>query len=250
MIAPMAAVGIFLLTIVSSVGYLRIEEREREQESVQRDLEYAKQKRRLHLLEQQEQMLRMAREVGNDKYTAQEFSASAMDLVKQYPELASISWIDQYRHTRSSYTSGSAQWQPFPRSSDLLDHPQTGESFLIAKEIRRSIYSPPMMLKIDDGSGLQEPHMQLHIPVFNNENFKGVVLVDYNLENLLRFAVPTEVTARHAVALVDADNNLLAGQSIKPRGGVFDYAPWESKAYENSVPVSTRGNSWQLRAQA
>ena len=43
MIAPVAAVGIFLLTIVSSVGYLRIEEREREQESVQRDLEYANQ---------------------------------------------------------------------------------------------------------------------------------------------------------------------------------------------------------------
>ena len=186
--APIAAVGIFLLTIVSSVGYLRIEEREREQESVQRDLEFANQKMRLHLLEQQEQILRLAREVGNDKYTAIEFASVATDLVKQYPELASVSWVDQFRHTRSSYASGSAQWQPFHHNSDLLDHPQTAESFLIAKEIRRSIYSPPMMLKTDDGSGLQEPHMQLHIPIFNNENFKGVVLVDYNLENLLRFA--------------------------------------------------------------
>jgi len=250
MIAPVAAVGIFLLTIVSSVGYLRIEEREREQESVQRDLEYANQKMRLHLLEQQEQMLRLAREVGNDKYTGLEFTSFAMDLVKQYPELASISWIDQFRHTRSSYASGSAQWQPFQRNNDLLDDPQTSESFLISKEIRRSIYSPPIMYKLDDGSGLQEPHMQLHIPIFSNENFKGIVLVDYNLENLLRFAVPTEVTARHAVALVDAENNLLAGQSIKPRSGVFDYAPWESKAYEYSLPVSTVGNSLQLRAQA
>ena len=250
MIAPVAAVGIFLLTIVSSVGYLRIEEREREQESVQRDLEYANQKMRLHLLEQQEQMLRLAREVGNDKYTGLECASFAMDLVKQYPELASISWIDQFRHTRSSYASGSAQWQPFQRNNDLLDDPQTSESFLISKEIRRSIYSPPIMYKLDDGSGLQEPHMQLHIPIFSNENFKGIVLVDYNLENLLRFAVPTEVTARHAVALVDAENNLLAGQSIKPRSGVFDYAPWESKAYEYSLPVSTVGNSLQLRAQA
>ncbi len=250
MIAPVAAVGIFLLTIVSSVGYLRIEEREREQESVQRDLEYANQKMRLHLLEQQEQMLRLAREVGNDKYTGLEFASFAMDLVKQYPELASISWIDQFRHTRSSYASGSAQWQPFQRNNDLLDDPQTSESFLISKELRRSIYSPPIMYKLDDGSGMQEPHMQLHIPIFSNENFKGIVLVDYNLENLLRFAVPTEVTARHAVALVDAENNLLAGQSIKPRSGVFDYAPWESKAYEYSLPVSTVGNSLQLRAQA
>lgn len=74
LIAPIAAVGIFLLTIVSSVGYLRIEEMEREQESVQRDLEYAQQKLRLHLLEQQEQMLRLARDVANEKLTVIDFS--------------------------------------------------------------------------------------------------------------------------------------------------------------------------------
>jgi len=58
------------------------------------------------------------------------------------------------------------------------------------------------------------------------------------------------VSARHAVALVDANNVLLAGQSIKPRTGLFEYSPWESKAYEYTVPVSTVGNSLQLRAQA
>ncbi len=250
LIAPIAAVGIFLLTIVSSVGYLRIEEREREQESVQRDLEYANQKMRLHLLEQQEQLLRLAREVGSDKYTAVEFASTAMDLVKQYPELAGISWIDQYKQTRSNYAAGSAQWMPFYPHGKWQDQPQTEESFLLAKEIRRSIYSAPYMMKSEDGSGMQEAHMQLHIPIFNNETFKGVVLINYTLDNLLRFAVPAEVTARHAVALVDANNNLLSGQSIKPRSGLFDYAPWESKAYEYSVPVSTVGNSLQLRAQA
>ena len=179
LIAPIAAVGIFLLTIVSSVGYLRIEEREREQESVQRDLEYANQKMRLHLLEQQEQLLRLAREVGSDKYTAVEFAATAMDLVKQYPELAGISWIDQYKQTRSNYAAGSAQWMPFFPHGKWQDQPQTEESFLLAKEIRRSIYSAPYMMKSDDGSGMQEAHMQLHIPIFNNETFKGVVLINY-----------------------------------------------------------------------
>jgi PAS domain S-box-containing protein len=250
MIAPVAAVGIFLLTIVSSVVYLRIEEREREQESVQRDLEYANQKMRLHLLEQQEQLLRLAREVGSDKYTAVEFASTAMDLVKQYPELAAINWIDQFRQSRSNYTSGSAQWMPFLPQGKWQDQPQTEESFSLAKEIRRSIYSAPFLMKSEDGSGMQEAHLQLHIPIFYNETFKGVILVDYNLDNLLRFAVPAEVIARHAVALVDANNLLLAGQSIKPRAGLFDYAPWESKAYEYSVPVSTVGNTLQLRAQA
>ena len=67
LLAPIAAVAIFLLTIISSVGYLRYEEMEREQESVQRDLEYANQKMRLHLLEQQERMMKLARDIGVDK---------------------------------------------------------------------------------------------------------------------------------------------------------------------------------------
>ena len=250
LIAPIAAVGIFLLTIVSSVGYLRIEEMEREQESVQRDLEYAQQKLRLHLLEQQEQMLRLARDVSNDKYTVIEFANAAMDLANQYPEVASISWVDPLRHVRSHYASSAADLQAFSRHGNWLLYPQTEDSFLLSREIRRSIYSTPILIKSDDASGLQESHIQLHIPLFNNENFKGVVLVEYSLDNLLRYAVPADVSARHAVSLVDANNNLLAGQSIKPRSGLFDYAPWEAKAYEYSVPVSTVGNSLQLRAQA
>ena len=250
MLAPIAAVGIFLLTIVSSVGYLRIEEMEREQESVQRDLEYAQQKLRLHLLEQQEQMLRLARDLSNDKFTVIEFANAAMDLANQYPEVTSISWVDPLRHVRSHYASSAADLQAFSRQGNWLLYPQTEDSFLLSREIRRSIYSTPILIKSEDGSGLQEAHIQLHIPMFNKDNFKGVVLVEYSLDNLLRYAVPAEVTARHAVSLVDANNNLLAGQSIKPRSGLFDYAPLEAKAYEYSVPVSTVGNSLQLRAQA
>ncbi len=250
LLAPIAAVAVFLMTIVSSVGYLRIEEMEREQESVQRDLEFANQKMRLHLLEQQEQMLRLARDVSNDKLTAIDFAHSAVDLAKQYPEVASISWIDSNRHVRSNYSSGAVELLQFHRQGAWLEHPQTEDTFLLAKELRRSIYSTPIIFKNGDGTGPGEAHLQLHIPMQTNNDFKGVVLIEYSLDGLLRYALPAEVSARHAVALVDANNNLLAGQSIKPRTGFFEYSPWESKAYEYSVPVSTVGNSLQLRAQA
>mgnify|MGYP000299420192 CR=1 FL=1 len=250
LLAPIAAVAIFLVTIISSVGYLRIEEMEREQESVQRDLEFANQKMRLHLLEQQEQMLRLARDVSNDKLSAIDFANGALDLTKQYPEVASISWIDEMRRVRSNYSSGSVELLQFHRQGAWLEHPQTEDTYLLAKELRRSIYSTPILFKPRDAMGQLEAHIQLHIPMWNNNAFKGVVLIEYSLEGLLRYAVPSEVSARHAVALVDANNVLLAGQSIKPRTGLFEYSPWESKAYEYTVPVSTVGNSLQLRAQA
>jgi hypothetical protein len=79
LLAPMAAVAVFLLTIISSVGYLRYEEMERDQESVQRDLEYANQKMRLHLLEQQEQMMKLASDVSSDKLSVMDFDDQSTD---------------------------------------------------------------------------------------------------------------------------------------------------------------------------
>ena len=44
MLAPLAAVLLFLAAIVSAFWYLRLEEMDREQEAVKRDVEYAQQR--------------------------------------------------------------------------------------------------------------------------------------------------------------------------------------------------------------
>ena len=94
MLAPLAAVLLFLAAIVSAFGYLRLEEVEREQEAVKRDLEYAQQRVRLRLLERQEQLMRLARDVSNKEVDPEEFMGRAESLVVQYPELQAITWID------------------------------------------------------------------------------------------------------------------------------------------------------------
>ena len=53
MLAPLAAVALFLAAIASAFVYLRLEEMDREQEAVKRDVEYAQQRVRLRLLERQ-----------------------------------------------------------------------------------------------------------------------------------------------------------------------------------------------------
>jgi PAS domain S-box-containing protein len=250
LIAPMGAVAIFLLTIISSVGYLRYEEMERDQESVQRDLEYANQKMRLHLLEQQEQMMKLASDISNDKISLTEFSAQSADLIKRYPEISAISWVDEYRRTRARSASSSADLLRLGYQGAWLDYPETEDTYLMAKELRQAVFSSPITTKPQDKTRQADAQVQLHIPISSNNYFKGVVLVEYSIDGFLRFSVPPEITTRHAVALVDAENTLLAGQSIKPRSGLWQLSPWESKAYEFIVPVSIIGNSLQLRAQA
>ena len=77
MLAPLAAVLLFLAAIVAAFGYLRLEEMEREQETLQRDVEYSQQQIRLRLLERQEQLMRVARDVSNREVDAEEFMAQA-----------------------------------------------------------------------------------------------------------------------------------------------------------------------------
>jgi len=250
LLAPMGAVAIFLATIISSVGYLRYEEMEREQESVQRDLEYANQKMRLHLLEQQERLMKLARDVSNDKLSIAEFDTQSADLIKQYPEINTVSWVDEYRRVRVHTTNSSLDMMHWNHYSAWLDFPETEDTYSLAKELRQAIFSPPIAIKPRDKMGQAETQIQLHIPINYNNQFKGVVMVVYSIDGLLRFTVPAEITARHAVALVDGNNILLTGQSIKPRTGLWEFSPLESKAYEYIVPISTIGNSLQLRAQA
>ena len=250
LLAPMSAVAIFLLTIISSVGYLRYEEMERDQESVQRDLEYANQKMRLHLLEQQERMMELARDVGNGKLSIAGFDEQSTELIKQYPEINAITWVDDSRRIRAHASNSSLDMLTAQRQGAWLEQTDKEDTFSLVQELKQPIFSPPITSKPKEKMGQSETHIQLHIPVTYNNQFKGVVRVEYAVEGLLRFTVPAEVSARHAVALVDGNNTLLAGQSIKPRTGLWAFSPWESKAYEYIVPISTIGNSLQLRAQA
>jgi hypothetical protein len=107
MLAPLAAVLLFLAAIVAAFGYLRLEEVEREQEAVKRDLEYAQQRLRLRLLERQEQLMRLARDISNKEMDPEEFMARAEALVVQYPELQAITWIDASRRIIASQVTPS-----------------------------------------------------------------------------------------------------------------------------------------------
>src|ERR1035437_3429086 len=97
MLAPLAAVLLFLAAIVAAFGYLRLEEIDREQEAVKRDVEYTQQRLRLRLLERQEQLMRIAREISNRELNSAEFHNRAETVVNLYPELLSLTWIDEHR---------------------------------------------------------------------------------------------------------------------------------------------------------
>jgi len=244
MLAPLAAVLLFLAAIVSAFWYLRAEEVEREQESVRRDVEYAQQRVRLRLLERQEQLMRLARDASNREIDSAEFRSRAESLVSQFPELQAISWIDDRRRIKAGYAAPSVHPAQQHLPGEVLRPGEVETNYALARELRQPVFSQP-------GAGQDpNPTLQLHIPLFDQGLFAGDLLGEFSIDGLLRYGVPPEVSAKYAVSLLDAKDRLLAGNTVNPREAGARLLPWTEQNNEFSVPVSPVGNGLVLRAQA
>ncbi|MBV8621029.1 MAG: PAS domain S-box protein, partial [Curvibacter sp.] len=243
MLAPLIAVVLFLAAIVSAFWYLRAEEIEREHEAVKRDVEYAQQRLRLRLLERQEQLMRLARDVSNHELNRNDFNARADTLISQYPELQVLSWVDEHRRIKASRAAPTVPTPQLLNSGDSLKPGEMEATFSLSKDLQQPVYSQPM------GSADTAALLQLHVPLNDQGRFGGAIVGEYSIDGLLRYGAPTEVQAKYAVALIDAKGRLLAGASLPPRSKASRLLPWAKKANEFEVPVSPVGNSLLLRAQ-
>ena len=258
-LAPVASVLLFLSAIVFSFWYLRVEEIDREQEAVKRDVEYSQQRLRLRLLERQEQIMRLARDVSNKDVDTKEFSRRAEALVMKNPELQTLAWVDDKRKIIASQTAPSVLVSQKWRVGEVLKWGESENSYSLARDLMQPIYSQE-----DDGAlsiatpGVGQENyaknvvLQLHTPLTNAQGrFNGVVMAEYAVESLLRYGVPTEILAKYAVSLLDSEGNILAGQSIPKRLSFWNFLPGISgQNNEFEVPVSPVGNGLILRAQA
>src|SRR6476661_2119253 len=86
-LGPLLSVLLFLAAIISAFWYLRNEEIDREQESVRRDTEVAQQSLHLRLIENQEQLVRVAREIMTGTMDRQAFLVQAAAFTQERPEI-------------------------------------------------------------------------------------------------------------------------------------------------------------------
>jgi PAS domain S-box-containing protein len=248
-LAPVAAVVLFLAAIASAFWYLRVEEMEREQEAIKRDVEYAQQRLRLRLLERQEQVMRLARDVSNKEIRTDQFLSRAEALVQQYPEFLSLTWIDDRRRIVANQSISSISPSQQLRAGTVLKIGETESHFSLARDLMQPIYG---QLEAEADRDTQMSVLQLHTPLTNDQGrFSGVILAEYSMEGLLRYGIPTEVLAKYAVALQNGSSRLLAGQVIPERIALWRLLPvGDRRNNDYEVPVSPVGNDLVLRAQA
>ena len=246
-LGPLFAVVLFLAAVVAAFGYLRIEEIDREQQAVTRDVEYAQQRLRLRLLERQEQLMRIGRDVSNKEIDAEEFIVQSEALVNQYPELMAVSWIDSKRRIRATYVSPSANFTQLRTVGEQLKVGETDGTYELARDLRQPVYSRPLI--VQDTRRYNAASLQLQVPLDEQGKFTGVIMGEYSVDGLLRFGIPTEITAKYAVALVDDQGTVLAGNLPPARKGAAELLPWTDGAAKYEIPVSPVGNSLLIRAE-
>ena len=244
-IAPLITVLLFLAAIIASFSYLRFEEIDREQQTIKRDVEYSQQRLRLRLLERQEQLMRVARDVSGKEVDEEDFTAQAETLINNYPELHAISWLDNKQRVKAAYASPSASNQQLRGVGSAVVFRDTEGifAFNLARDLSQPVYSQPI---IEKGVGST---LQLHIPITDKGKFAGVVMGEYSVDALMRFGVPEEISAKYALSLINSKDTLLAGQTIKPRNAATNLLPWAAAPNEYQIPVSPVGNDLLLRAQ-
>ncbi len=245
-LTPVAAVILFLAAIATAFWYLRAEETEREQEAVKRDVEYAQQRLRLRLIERQEQVMRLARDISNKDLKIEQFPSRAEALVQQYPEYQSLSWVDERRKIMANQSVSSILRSDRLLPGRTLAIGQTETYYSLARDLMQPIYG---QLDSKENSGSL---LQLLTPLNNEKGkFNGVLLAEYSMEGLLRYGVPTEISAKYAISLTNSEGELLAGQTIPKRTRFLSMLPMVSPDdNEYEVPVSPVGNGLILKAQA
>jgi hypothetical protein len=240
---PLLSVLLFLAAIISAFWYLRNEEIERETESVRRDTELTQQQIALRLIQNQEALIRIARELGTRVIDADEFSGQATAYTRERPEITHLTWVDAGRRVKSSHWAMPYHFDP----SGMVPTPQlpaegrrseAEAAFRAARETRSPVYSRAF----PDAAGTSV--FQLHIPIIERSAFAGVLVAEYSVEALLRRYVSTEVAQRHMMVVLDERDQRLAA-TVTPQPG-----PTLSRtAITSEAPITPALNGLILRGQ-
>ena len=243
-LGPLVSVLLFLAAIITAFWYLRNEDFERETEAVIRDTEIAQQQIRLRLNDNQEQLLRLARELVPNTISAQNFSAQAATFARERPEITQIIWLSNQRKRRASVSAAGFQADsPMNGNSSDPSMPMANQSsapeiaFQAARARHQPSYSPPF-------GGAGNTVFQVHVPLLDHSGFAGVLIAEYSVEAMLRYFVPIDLAERHPMAVVDTAERVISSTVTSMPGKTAKRASiW------HELPLAPAMNGLVLRGQ-
>ena len=241
-LGPLVSILLFLAAILTALTYFTVEESNREYESMVRDVEYAQQRLRLRLIERQEQLLRVARDLSSRDMERGEFVTQAEALSTQYPELLAVTWLNARREVVSAYSSPTAPALMNRPSGMALSAEVLDGQFEQARDLRHPLFSATLQQTELDS------HFFLLVPMSQQRRFNGALLAEFSVDGLLRHGIPGEVMARYAIALLDDNDQIIAGSQHTPSASGLRRLPWSAKPQTYQLAIDPLGQTLFIRA--
>ncbi len=228
--APYAAVVVFALAMLTLVGLLQNRELQSERSAVARDVQWAEQTMRTHMLGTEEFLGQLARDLAAEALDPDAFQLRANQHIANNGELANIVWVGADEIVRWS--------APFDTTERLAGEALVGEqarSFHLARDSGRLAYGRARR------TARGEAVLEVYSPVLRGGDFRGAIVGVYSIERMVRYLVPGWFGDKYRLALKNAD-----GEALAVNSAVKDID--ESVSFE--IPLDPPGNGLILKASA
>ena len=249
---PLLAVAMFAMAVVSAIGYLRMEEWHTENQTLQRDGEYSRQRISVRLAERLELLQKFGHELTLPAGALMHFNRKADLLLADNPEIRDLTWLDaQGRVVASRDLMGAMASQPLP------DAHGTGEGAAPALHpdpalLARAGSEKRALYQVTRASQGNDAVLGMVVPLYAHGKLSGYLYARQLLSSLLYYAVPSDIYARYTVALVNSARQVLAGQVATQHAAAPSSWPvWLSQsgnAY--SAPIAPLGGDIALHLQS
>ena len=196
---PYALLGLFVVSILALLWFVHRHEREIELNNLRRDTQFAELAVTRKLLAHQEFSDRLAATLSSGM-TPETLSEQVDVYLRQNPEVLNAIW------TRDD---GTVAWAaPAFKDAPALTRerpalPEQERMLRLTRATARSTYTEPYR------DYLNEPYIEYHSPVLERGRFHGTVSITLSLRAVIQRLVPSTVTEKYRLSLLDAEHNEL-----------------------------------------
>ena len=227
---PKLGVLLLLAAVISLLWLLHQNELEEERASLIKDVLWLEQNLRFHLGNNEEQLQQLAADLGNQPDRKHLFRVRANHILKNNPDISQIVWFDPRRQVIDALPAA----LPADSELEVFGPPVTQKAFELASRLSKRVYSEPFFL-----SG-NVAHFALAVPVYNERELAGMLVVNYSIEGLLNNLVPWWFAEKYRVVVVDDNEVQFAAKSnIEGVPSISYELPFDPPGYGLKFRVTT-----------